>query len=143
MSIFTCGCSFRYSFAAASRVESTHTVNGPSFCGTWAKPSLRVVLVPPAPQAVAAATTVVRQPANSTDLLLTNALPRRDGGFIAVISNSTTLWAPRAERGMHGRGDDRLHPLESRLLRKKLGASSELQSRGCAVTYRSPLARSA
>src|SRR2546423_1172007 len=37
MSIFTSGCCFWYSCAAASRVESTHTVNVPPVCSAVLK----------------------------------------------------------------------------------------------------------
>src|SRR5579871_780619 len=49
MFIFTSGCCFWYSCAAASRVESTHTVNVPPVCATGVKPFCAPVLVPPLP----------------------------------------------------------------------------------------------
>ncbi len=71
MFIFTSGCDAWYCFAASIRVASTQTVNAPSFCGAWAKPSLVVVPAPPPlPQAATVSSTVAAQPASSEIRLL-------------------------------------------------------------------------
>lgn len=76
MSSFTSGYSDWYCFAAASRVESTQTVNAQSFCAAWAKPSLLVVALVPLPEADTVSSTVAAQAASSAGrLMLGTVLP--------------------------------------------------------------------
>lgn len=91
MSSFTSGWSCWYCFAAASRVESTQTVNAPSFWGAWAKPSLVVlpVLVPVPPQAATGSIIVAAQPASRAEPLVLRTLFRAAEDFWAVMSDST------------------------------------------------------
>src|SRR4051812_31978327 len=89
MSSFTSGCCFWYSFAASTRVASTQTVIAPSFCDTWAKPSLVVVLAVPPPQAVRASAAAAAQPASNAVRLLLDTLSRPDEGLLTVMCDSS------------------------------------------------------
>lgn len=145
MSSFTSGWSCWYCFAAASRVESTQTVNAPSFWGAWAKPSLVVlpVLVPVPPQAATVSIIVAAQPASRAEPLVLRTLFRAAEDFWAVMSDSTGFaGAPSGSGGWRVKRGD-AGPSRSgvecgrRLRRcrrgKQLAALSGNSSRSCAA----------
>src|SRR3954452_2026331 len=85
MSSFASGCCFWYSWAAAIRVESTHTVRVPPSCGAGVKPFWAGAAPPPLAQPAA--------------IVMASAPARTAARFLPLMRCSTSSWHPAGEPG--------------------------------------------